>query len=73
MLGVWVVLLDKTLHRHLFDVVSIGGDSTSTNMRDYFNNFANILRQICECTSTNMRMYSDNMRGCFDNFSVRLG
>jgi hypothetical protein len=63
---VWVVSPDKTLRRHLFDLVSTGGDSTSTNMRDYFDNFANVLRQICECTSTNMRMY-------FDNLSVRLG
>ena len=42
---VWVVSPDKTLHRHLFDLVSTGGDSTSTNMRDYFDNFANVLRQ----------------------------
>ena len=43
--SVWVVSPDKTLHRHLFDLVSTGGDSTSTNMRDYFDNFANVLRQ----------------------------
>jgi hypothetical protein len=49
---VWVVSPNKTLFRHLFDLVSKGGDSTSTNMRDYFDNFANELRQICECTST---------------------
>ena len=42
---VWVVSPDKTLHRHLFDLVLTGGDSSSTNMRDYFDNFANVLRQ----------------------------
>jgi hypothetical protein len=43
--AVWVVSPDKTLRQHLFDLVSTGGDSTSTNMRDYFDNFANVLRQ----------------------------
>ncbi len=54
---VWVVSPDKTLHRHLFDLVSV----------------ATVLRQICETISTNLRIYFDNIRGCFDNLSVRLG
>ena len=41
--------------------------------RQYLDKYARLFRQFCECTSTNMRMYFDNMRDCFDNLSVRLG
>ena len=54
---VWVVSPNKVLHRHLFDLVSTGGDSTSENMRRlihyfddtisqlYFDKYANVVGQ----------------------------
>ncbi len=49
---VWVVSPDKTLHRHLFDLLSTGGDTTSTNMRDYFDNMRDCFDKKCETIST---------------------
>jgi hypothetical protein len=71
---------DKTFHRHLFDLLSTGGyttstnmrndfdnkcESTSTNMRDYFDKFAKVLRKICETFSTNLRKYFDKYARLF--------
>ena len=36
---------EKSLYRHLFNLLSTGGDTTSTNMRDYFDKYANVLQQ----------------------------